>query len=196
MSRATFFLLLAGVVAAEPVAYKLAPADGARFALEVHKTGLMSGRTHLFLFDRYRGELRYDRGRPEDSRVRLVIESASADLQDTWVSEKDHRKIQDFALKEMLAAEKYPEIAFVSEQVRPKSEREFQVVGTLTIRGIAKPVTVEVVMSPETGGRLWFEGKAMVNMKNYGLKPPKAALGLIGTEEEMEVSFRLAAVPQ
>ena len=35
----------------------------------------------------------------------------------------------------------------------------------------------------------------MVKLTNYGLKPPKAALGLIGTKDEMDFTFSLTARP-
>jgi hypothetical protein len=36
-------------------------------------------------------------------------------------------------------------------------------------------------------------GSGEVKLRDYGLKPPSAALGAIGTKNEMAVSFRLTA---
>ncbi len=191
MHRAACVFLFAGTVLAETSPYAIAPSCDARIELEVYKTGLMSGKLHRFLFAHYHGQLQYDAHRPANSRVRLVIESAAVSLQDRWVSDKDRRKIRKFTLEQMLAATEYPQILFVSERVTPVAQAEFQVTGTLTIRGIAKPVTATVRLTP--GEPLWCEGSAVVNMKDYGLRPPKAALGLVGTKEEMTVRFRLAA---
>ena len=43
------FVVPASLLTAEPLAYEILPADGARFALEVFKTRLMSGKKHLFV---------------------------------------------------------------------------------------------------------------------------------------------------
>ena len=183
-------ILMAAVVSvlgAESVRYDLAPTAGAKVALEVEKTGLWSGRKHLFLFARYRGTLEYDREHPERSQVRLAVESKSVSNQDTWVSEKDRGKIIQFTLTEMLAADQYPQVVFSSEHIVSKGPDQAEAQGTLTIRGISKPVVVQV----KAKGELWFEGSARFRMTDYGLKPPKAALGAIGTKDEMRLDFVL-----
>ncbi len=180
---------------AETAAYEIRPAPESRFALEVFKTGLMKGKKHLFLFERYKGKLLYDRQAPENSKVELAIESASAMCKDTWVSAKDLKKVQEHALTEMLAVQKHPEIRFVSQKIRRTSEGIFEAQGALTIRGIDKPVTVSVTMKPSSSEALSFIGKAQVRMKDYGLKSPSAALGLIGTKDEMQVEFAVSAAP-
>jgi len=60
----------------------------------------------------------------------------------------------------------------------------------LTIRGIAKPATVNVALQ-EFDEVLMFRGTARVLLTDYGLKPPTALLGAIGTKNEMEFSFSL-----
>lgn len=180
--------------AAAPTEYRIAPANNSRFELFVYKTGLMSGRKHHFAFERYHGTLLYDSARPENSQVRLTIESASATLKDDWLSGKDFKKVQQYALEEkMLAAGRYPAMTFVSTNITPAGEGKYRLHGTLTIRDIPKPVEVLVTINP--GEPLVFEGTATVDMTAYGLKPPGAALGLIGTRKEMTVSFSLRAQP-
>ena len=172
--------------------YRITPTEGARLALEVDKTGFMRGKKHQFLFERYSGELRYDAARPENSHVRIAIDSASAKLMDTWLSAKDHQKVHDYALKDMLAADRYPQMLFESTRIVRRSDSAFSVEGTLTIRSIAKPATVDVALMPQADA-LWLDGSATVRLTDYGLKPPSAALGTIGTKNEMRVSVRLKA---
>jgi len=193
MRLQSFVLLVAFTMArADGADYVIRPAPNDRLALEVEKTGVMRGKKHLFLFERYRGTLKYDSAAPEKSQVRLVIESASAVLKDQWLSSNDFQKVTEFTLKDMLAAEKYREIEFVSTRITAKPASHFDVEGSLTIRGIAKPVTVPVTMRPD-GDSLVFEGAAKVKMSAYGLKPPSAAMGMVGTRDEMTVSFSLRA---
>jgi polyisoprenoid-binding protein YceI len=168
-------------------ALTIAPVDGDRIQLEVYKTGLLNGKKHVFLFTQYKGKLDYDAEAPVQSRIELTIQAASAQCQDTWVNPKDLKKIQEFALNDMLAAAQHPAITFRSSKVAPKSNEVFEVHGALTIRGIAKPVVVTVTRKP--GGK--FEGTAIVKHTDFGLKPSKAALGTIGTKDEMTLSFVL-----
>ena len=176
--------------------YSIAPAEGARFALEVAKTRMMSGKVHLFLFHRYSGSLAYDAASPEQSRIEFSVESDSLECKDTWVSAKDLEKIVAMARNDMLAVDKHARILFASSRVRRTGEGLFEVDGQLTIRGIARPALVRVQVKPADGGDLLLDGRSTVKMKDYGLKPPSAALGMVGTKDEMEVSFVLRARPE
>jgi polyisoprenoid-binding protein YceI len=183
-----------GLLHGEVAAYEIRPAQGARFVLTVEKTGLLRGKKHQFVFEDYRGTLHYDSDSPEHSRVDLSIRSASAVCMDKWVSQKDLKKIQAYALDDMLAAEKYPELHFSSAGVVRKGENTFEVAGTLTIRGIAKPTTVMVELGRDSSRISSLSGHAVVRLKDYGLKPPTAALGTIGTKNEMTVEFSLVPI--
>jgi len=87
-------------------------------------------------------------------------------------------------------ASRYPRLLFVSSDMRQIAESHFQVRGTLTIRSIAKPATVDVTLQ-ESDEVLMFRGTARVLLTDYGLKPPTTLLGAIGTKNEMEFSFSL-----
>ena len=189
-------LLVSAALAAETRPYGIEPDPDSRFALEVYKTGLMSGKKHLLVFERYQGRLEYDPQNPEQSRVELTIESASLIVKDDWVNEKERKKIGDEALNNMLGAKQYREMRFRSGSIRAAGEGRYEVQGELTIRELARPALVRVSLKEGPGGSMLFEGEAIVIMKDYGMKPPSAALGLIGTKDEMMVSFRLRAAPE
>jgi polyisoprenoid-binding protein YceI len=187
----SFFVLGAGALLAQPVAYDLGPVFGSRFTLTVEKTGIWSGRKHVFEFERYSGRLRFDRNAPTQSQVELAIDAASVICRDTWVDEKDRARILAFALHDMLDAERHPRLMFRSTGIVLKGEHIFEAVGILSVRGIEKPATVTVVIDDRGGEPASLTGQAIVRLKDYGLKPPKAALGAIGTKDEMTVEFRL-----
>ena len=168
--------------------YEIRPNSSSKLELHVAKTGLYRGKVHVFLFPQYSGSIDYDPQNSENSRASLTIFARDIKLTDTWLSEKDFKSVQEYALKDMLDADKYPEIVFRSTEVRAIDASHFEVRGTLTIRGIARPSIVHVAM--ESGAR--FTGDAIVRLTDYGLKPPKAALGLVGTENEMKFSFSIS----
>jgi len=174
VKRIFVFALAAGLLQAET--YEFGPSEGSRFALEVYKTGLMAGKKHVFIFERYSGEA------TEDS-VRFVVDTRSVVCTDTWVNEGSRKKIQRTARDEMMQADKFPELVFTSSKVSGGD-----VAGMLTIRGVARPVVVHVRRDGDA-----FEGDAVLKLSDWGLKPPSSglSLGLIGTKNEMKVVFRV-----
>jgi polyisoprenoid-binding protein YceI len=195
LSSSFRLLALAAVAAGAAAAgeYAIRPAPDSRFALEVYKTGLMSGKKHLIVFDKYEGTLAYDAARPEDSKVDLTIQSRNLEVKDDWLGDKNRKRVAEEALKQLDAAH-HPEIRFTSSAVAKRADGAFDVQGTLTIRGEGRPVTVRVSLDPAESGALKFTGTAQVKLKDYGLKPPTATLGVIGTKNEMKVDFTLTAV--
>ncbi len=192
---AVLLLIAAGTLAGQVRTYRIEPSADSQFALEVFKTGLMSGKKHLLIFERYQGRLEHNAANPEQSQIELTIESASLVVKDDWVNEKERGKISDEALNKQLVVKQYPAMKFRSNSIRASDAAgSYEVQGELTIRNQTRPVVVQVKMQ-EDGGALRFEGEATVKMKDYGLKPPSAALGLIGTKNEMAVSFQLRAMP-
>src|SRR5262249_30728982 len=107
---------------------------------------------------------------------------------------KDLKSVQQYAEKEMLAIERYPDIRFSSSQIRALGGDRFEVRGMLTIRDTSKPSVIDVTMQPSSGDGVMLRGAATVRLTDYGLKPPKALLGAIGTKDEMEFSFTLQAI--
>ena len=194
MAQAFSLCLAFSTLGAAPIPYEIRPAPQNRFVLEVFKTGLMSGKKHTFEFERYSGAVSFDREAPQNSRVELSIEGASAVCKDTWVSQKDLAKIQKAALEDMLDVAHHPRLTFTSTRVIPRGPDRYDVEGALTIRGIAKPAVVHVTAAPATDQSLALAGTAEVRLRDYGLKPPGAALGAIGTRNEMNVEFSLTAV--
>lgn len=175
--------------------YTLAPAPNTRFQLEVFKTGLMSGKVHVFTFERYAGTLSYAPGAPEQSRVSFTVDNDSIVCRDTWVDDKDKLKIVKVA-HESMETQKHPRMTFQSQTVVRRSDGAFDVTGPLTIKGIAKPVTIRVSVTPDGKG-LRLQGKAVLLRKDYGINPRAAVpFGLIGNKEEMPMQFDLLATPQ
>ncbi|MEP6961624.1 MAG: YceI family protein [Acidobacteriota bacterium] len=187
-------LMFAACLQAET--FEIRPIENSRFALTVEKTGLMRGRKHLFLFERYRGTLEFNAAQPEQSRIQLSIEASSVVCKDEWVSISDLQKIQKEALEEMLAAKRYPTIAFTSSSVKPLGGTRYEAQGTLTIRDVPKPVTVLVELDAKSSATLRLAGSAKIRLTDYKLKPPLAILGAIGTKDEMTLDFQISGTRQ
>jgi polyisoprenoid-binding protein YceI len=153
----------------------------------VYKTGLMSGKKHVFVFEHFGGEAVFDPRRPAEAKVRFAVEAGSVVCTDTWINDGSRRKVQDTARNQMMQADKFPQLSFVSSKAVPLGKEQYDVEGMLTIRDRTRPVLVHITVKDGV-----FEGSAPVRLSDFGLKPPKGVtLGLIGTRDEMAVLFKL-----
>ena len=174
----------------ETTRYTITPSAESTFTLEVYKTGLMAGKKHFLFFEQYAGELDYDSQHPENSKVRLTVEARSVTCKDTWIKDKSKRKqVVEAAVNDMMAASQFPQLTFTSTRIAPKSKGQFEIQGDLTVRGITKPITFVTAAKPSGIERLEIDADAEINLKDYGLKPPSAILGLIGTKSNMTLRF-------
>jgi polyisoprenoid-binding protein YceI len=146
-------------------------------------------------FGKYEGTIVYD---PEDlgkSSVNVTIDAASID---TDLADRDkHLKSPDF-----FDVEKFPKITFASAKVKPVGKNKAQVEGTLTIKGVSKPVTLDIEVlgtGPDAWGntRGGFEGRTRVNRQDFGVSWNKVVEGggtILG--DEVEIILNVEAVRQ
>ena len=116
---------------------------------------------------------------PEASTLQLEIDAATVDTSDP--KRDAHLRSSDF-----FGVEDAPTISFRSTAVRPgASDNEWKVDGDLTIRGITRPVTVDVEflgagVDPWGNQRIGFSGVVPeVNREDWGLNW-NAALETVG----------------
>lgn len=169
--------------------YEIKPSNESTLALEVFKSGLLTGKRHIFFFEKYEGEVLYDPAAPENSTARLSVESRSITCKDTWVSSKQKQHILAVALNDMLSADQFPQITFHSNAAIKKSSSQYEVRGDLTIRGVTRAVTLQIAVKAIGTDRLELDGDTNTSMTEFGLKPPSAMLGLVGTKDKMQLRF-------
>jgi polyisoprenoid-binding protein YceI len=106
---------------------------------------------------------------PEDSTLEIEIDAASIDTKDE--TRDAHMRSNDF-----FGVEDHPTISFRSTGIRPgDGETEWQVDGELTIRGVTRPVTVDLeflggAIDPWGNQRIGFSGVVPeVNREDWGL---------------------------
>jgi polyisoprenoid-binding protein YceI len=106
---------------------------------------------------------------PEASTLQVEIDASTVDTKDP---QRDaHLRSSDF-----FGVEEHPRIAFRSTAVRPGAgETDWEVDGELTIRGVTRPVTVQVeflgsAIDPWGNQRIGFSGVVPeVNREDWGL---------------------------
>ena len=116
-------------------------------------------------FKNVRGTLEFDPREPRNSRVEAVIDVSELC---TGVDERDaHLSSADF-----LDAANHPQITFRGGAIELLGEHDARVSGELTIRGVTRPVTLEVRYLGQWQTPWWEEGAD---------KGPKTRAGFVAT---------------
>jgi len=146
-------------------------------------------------FNDYEGTINLDPANLEHSSVDFRIKAASID---TGVADRDkHLRSEDFFF-----TEKYPEITFKSKSIKKADKDTYNVAGTLTMRGVAKEVTLPVtylgmVKDPWGNEKAGFATELTLNRKDYGINW-NAALdnGGVVLSDDVKVSINLETQKQ
>lgn len=180
---------------AAEVLYTISPSSDSTLAIELYKTGLMRRKKHILFFENFSGNLHYVPHHPESSRIDMSIDATSVVCRDRWLRQRAQQRVTTYARKEALAVDRHPEIGFRSTRICLKPLRGFVVEGELKIRGVSRIVKVNVVLSPRKQDRFQVDGDTTICLSDFGIKPPSALLGLIGTKDEGLVRLLLWAAP-
>jgi polyisoprenoid-binding protein YceI len=148
-------------------------------------------------FSDFAGAVRFDEKRPENSSVSLTVDTVTVDPNN---SDRDqHLRSDDF-----FAVDRYPTITFNSSRIVKTNEDSFDVSGTLTIRGVAREITLPVTYlgpasDPWGNARAGFETEITLNRKDFGLAW-NAALEtggfLLGDDVRISLSIQAIAEPE
>ncbi|MEM7522443.1 MAG: YceI family protein [Pseudomonadota bacterium] len=132
------------LILAAALASFAAPAVAAdRYAIDLSHTEVMAGWNHLGIsfqtleFLVIAGEAMFDQENVANSSLNVVVKTES--VHTGFGKFDDHIKSADF-----FDVEKHPEATFVSTAARKTGPKTGEVDGTLTIKGVSKPVTLDV----------------------------------------------------
>lgn len=122
----------------------------------------------------------------EDVRVTvaadsLKVEACIVDGGEKPVSAGDRKKIEKNARKDVLGANKHPEIVFEGT-LGDRSDDSYELAGELTLKGETNPVALNFVRD----GDGW-RGEATLDQTRWGITPYKAFLGTLKVKPEVRV---------
>src|SRR3954464_14002290 len=144
-------------------------------------------------FNEFEGTAVVDGDNPANSSVRVTIDAASIDPRNAQRDE--HLRTNDF-----LALEQYPQITFVSTDVRQVDDATFEISGDLTIKDVTNRITVPfefegAAKDPFGNQRIGFDGSVTISRKDYGITW-NAALetGGVLVSSELVLEFEVSAV--
>jgi polyisoprenoid-binding protein YceI len=118
-------------------------------------------------FNRFSGQFSYDEKNPSAAKIKVDIDPASVDSNH---AERDkHLRGEEF-----LHVKEYPQAGFVSTSYDEKADGTAVLKGELTLRGVTKPVTIQVEKighgpDPWGGYRRGFYGTTQIALADFGI---------------------------
>lgn len=110
------------------------------------------------------------------------------------------RSESDGLNKKAYDALKTKEIKFASTGFNDITSANGRVTGTvagnLTIAGVTKPVTFPFEGNMNGEDKITIKANYKVNMKDYGIEPPKAMMGMIKSGKDVEIQMYLNLINQ
>ena len=112
-------------------------------------------------FKKFTAQLDFDPAKPAAGSARLSIDTASYDLGDDSYN-------QQVRGKEWFDTAHYPNATFVSSAIAPAGSNQFNVSGTLTIKGKSENVTVPVTVAQQ-GTTQSFDGALPIKRSQFDI---------------------------
>lgn len=160
---ASALLLAAGQSVAAPLSYKIDPNHTNVIATWDH-FGFSRPSAHFGQAD---GTLVYDADNLGQSSVKVTLPLTGLNA---FVADFDaHLRSGDF-----FDAEKYPDATFASTKVEAAGDKKLRVFGDLTMRGVTKPVVLDVTLNKADVGRdgqprIGFDATTTLKRSDFGL---------------------------
>ncbi len=191
--KITVFVFLISLIVAQA-------ASAVTFKVDPDHTTVEFRVRHVFsyvkgTFDQFDGMFDYDADHPETWKAKGLIQAASIN---TRVVQRDnHLRSKDF-----FEVEKFPIIDFKTTDITDVTPKGSKVHGVLTIRGIAKPVVLDVAVhgvakDPWGNVRAGLTATTTINRKDFGLtwnQVLEAGQLLVG--EEVEITVEVEGIAQ
>ncbi len=144
-------------------------------------------------FTSFDGDFNLNESKPEESTVRVTIDTASINTRDE--KRDGHLRSPDF-----FDVETYPQILFQSTRVDRTGEKTAKLHGDLTIRDVTKPVVLDVTfvgqsVSPWGASAYGFEAATRISRKQWGLEWNVALeTGGVLVSDEVSITIELELV--
>ena len=131
------------------------------------------------------GQLNPDQ--PERSTVEVTINTAS-------IRTHNEQRDNDLRSSNFLEVEKYPSITFKSTKIERKGPDRGTLTGDLTIKGVTRPVTLNVVKygefnDPQMGHRIGYAAETQINRKDFGMRFDMMLDGRFIVSNEVQINI-------
>jgi len=153
--------------------------------------GMMTVRGH---FNQVATSGQIDPVDPAASSVEVTIDVASLT---TGNAQRDN----DLRSSYFLELDKYPTITFKSTRIAPAGEDRYTLTGDLTIKGITRPVTLNVqrygeINDPMMGHRVAYSAEGQIDRKDFGMEFDMLADNRLIVSHEIKLFIETELVEQ
>ena len=182
-----FLITLVLATAALPAAGQMSvDTSRSKVTIRVDKSGLFSAFAHNHTIEAPIASGQLD---AEKRTVTLTFHARDMRVLDPGTKESERAEIdQTMKSDKVLAAERFPEIRFVSTEVTPQEADRYRVRGDLTLHGVTKPVEVSVAMAK---GR--YNGSVKLKQTDFGIAPVNIAGGAVKVKDVIEIIFEIVS---
>ena len=132
---------------------------------------------------------------PEKSKIEATINVAS-------IRTHNAQRDKDLLSSNFLEADKFPTISFKSSTIEPSGTDRYKLTGDLTIKGVTKPVTLDVVKygefnDPAMGHRIGYAAEGQINRKDFGMSFDMMLDGkfIVSNQIQINIEGELVEVP-
>jgi polyisoprenoid-binding protein YceI len=198
-------ILLAALLAAPaalPAGETAYLVDSARSSVTIHvgRAGLLSfaGHTHIVMAPDLEGRITAVPDDLPQSMVALSFPAGRLTVVERGEPAGDAPKVQEAMLgPKVLDAARFPAITFHSSAVSgtasgPGAYR-LVVRGSLTLRGVTRPITLPLAVEVGASG-LKATGRMILRQTDYGIEPVSVA-GVVKVKNELAIDFSIVASP-
>ena len=146
-----------------------------------------------------RGEFGKTTGTVHLDDADLARSSVEATIDAATVSTRNPDRDAHLRSPDFFDVARYPTVTFRSTKVQKAAAGALEVSGDLTLRGVTRPVTLDVTISPEVKGmsgetRRAFSATTRINRQDYGLRWSKAVEAGPVVGDEVTISIDVEAV--
>jgi polyisoprenoid-binding protein YceI len=135
-------------------------------------------------FKSFSAQIDYDGARPDASKARVDIDTASLDIGDPEYN-------REIAKKEWFNSAQFPKASFVSTAIKPAGPGKLAVTGKLTIKGKTADVSFPLTVKPE-GTKQVFEGQLPIRRLAFNIGEGEwKDTSMVA--DEVVIKFRVAA---
>jgi polyisoprenoid-binding protein YceI len=168
--------------------------DSSKSRIEIHlfRTGFLGGfgDNHQILLTRFSGKT--ESSTDNSWSVQITGESASLRVMDPGASASTREQVQHNMLSpNVLDPDQYPSIELHSHSVHAgNSPNALVLTADLTLHGITRQLEFPLTWS-QNAGRLQVNGTRRLLLKDFGIQPPRIAMGVVKVKNEFELVYEI-----
>jgi len=148
-------------------------------------------------FEKFTGSVNLDEQTPANSTVDVIIDTTS-------INTREEKRDAHLRSPDFFNVEQYPSMSFKSTRVEVLDESHGRLHGDLTIRGVTRPVVLDVEYagmskSPWGTTSAGFTASTRINRKDWGLEwnvALETGGWLVGDEIKIDIDLELVKQPE